>query len=300
MDKTIINDELELSFAVPGHSIPVITLLNANKDLLFIIEELSKIIYPTGKLHIEVLPYQEGSFKQKLKIILDFNEQDIREIRNAVIVKALESCFGTIKWVTVGGVLSTGFLFVTNAMKDKNFSILPPPLAVKVISNREIAKSYSHLAETLKNDIYIQKDGISFTNPSFQTHINRQEFDSLIIPRAELPSEETIYNIELISPVLTKSKAKWEGKVEDKFISFEMSDSTFKNDILHKRIIFQNGDRIIAKVLINHKDDFGLTKDTYRVTEVLYFNDNPTVNGIKYNNLQKASPIETLPLFSEQ
>ena len=43
MDKTIINDELELSFAVPGHSIPVITLLNANKDLLFIIEELSKI-----------------------------------------------------------------------------------------------------------------------------------------------------------------------------------------------------------------------------------------------------------------
>lgn len=102
--------------------------------------------------------------------------------------------------------------------------------------------------------------------------IPKQDFFRYILSTDQLP-DEIIEDaeIEIISPVIKEGKYKWKGIYLDEPISFSMSDSDFKNEVLTKQVSFQHG-AIIKSVLRIGKelDETGeIIIKGYSVTTVL-------------------------------
>ena len=59
--------------------------------------------------------------------------------------------------------------------------------------------------------------------------------------------------IEIISPVLKQGDYKWRGIYNGDPISFTMSDSDFKQDVMLKKVSFQNGSTIECVLTVARK-----------------------------------------------
>lgn len=100
----------------------------------------------------------------------------------------------------------------------------------------------------------------------------RSDFNKFILFDNSLPIE-TIdgAKIEIVAPVLKEGNYKWKGIYERETISFVMSDSDFKNQVLHKQVTFQHGSCINCVLHIHRKfNEIGEVEITgYAVVTVL-------------------------------
>lgn len=110
--------------------------------------------------------------------------------------------------------------------------------------------------------------------------INRDEFDDYILEIEKLdPYVDKNAQIEVISPVLKKTKASWTGIYKGKIIQFKMLSKEFKKSVLDGNVNFKNGTTIIGELKIDRKidEDGNVIESNCRVTRVnKYFeNENP-------------------------
>lgn len=162
---------------------------------------------------------------------------------------------------------------------------------------------------TRKSNFYKQLDGydkITQLGLSTLTLDNVPTSEEQIVPRAdfhkyilstnELP-DEIIENaeIEIISPVIKEGRYKWKGIYEDEPISFSMSDSDFKDEVLSKQVSFQHGAKILCVLKIDKSlDETGeiITKGYYVTTVLSKIDDdviNETPQGKRYKLTKKYS-----------
>lgn len=138
--------------------------------------------------------------------------------------------------------------------------------------------------------------------------IPKSKFVLFIQKTNKLPTEidENAY-IEIVAPVLRKSKAKWRGVYNGQLIDFYMKDAVYKAAVLDKRISFTSGNAIIC-VLEMHRElnevgDVIITK--YCVLAVLDRIENnvpvETESGNKYRKEKKFKDSQmNLFTLSEQ
>lgn len=131
---------------------------------------------------------------------------------------------------------------------------------VKLASkNYKIVTRKSNFYKTLSNYEKVTKIGVSGLNsesqPSIQERIiERANFSSFILTSNELPP--TLVSdamIEIVSPVLNGSRAKWKGIYNEEPISFFMNDAVFRNSVTSKDKAFKNGDAVICELTIHKK-----------------------------------------------
>lgn len=91
-----------------------------------------------------------------------------------------------------------------------------------------------------------------------EVYVSRAEFANFMFPSEALdPEFRRGVTIELISPVIIDSDARWRGIFEGKRIGFEMKDSAFKEAVLNRTVKFQSGDRIVCDLKVDRKYDEG-------------------------------------------
>ena len=106
--------------------------------------------------------------------------------------------------------------------------------------------------------------------------VPRKDFKYFIIKEAEIESDYQ-YNIELeiVSPVLKRSRLNWRALYNGEQITFTLKDENFRNLITNKNLQFSNGTKIVCELETKQKmNDEGeiLTagRAVYNVTKIIY------------------------------
>jgi len=89
---------------------------------------------------------------------------------------------------------------------------------------------------------------------SLEKLVQKRDFHKFILRSDNMPS--LVYEsakIEIVSPVLRQGDYKWRGIFNGDPISFIMSDKEFKQDVLQKKISFQNGSMVKCVLKLTRK-----------------------------------------------
>ncbi len=107
----------------------------------------------------------------------------------------------------------------------------------------------------------------------------KANFDKFIFEDDEIERVDEYADIEIVSPVIKKSKIAWHGIYNDKPIKFSMGDEIFKADVYRKLYSFKTGTRLYAHlVVISKVNDEGLIKDTKFIVTDVYGIYDPSSN----------------------
>lgn len=124
---------------------------------------------------------------------------------------------------------------------------------LKLVARRSnFYKSISH-CHKIKS---VGFSGLGDNNETIEAEkiVHRPDFQKFILHSNDMPALTfDDAKIEIISPVLKQGDFKWKGIYNGETINFTMSDSDFKQDVILKRISFQNGSTIECVLKIARK-----------------------------------------------
>lgn len=106
--------------------------------------------------------------------------------------------------------------------------------------------------------------------------VPRKDFNLFIIKDKDIdPDYENDVILEIVSPVLRKSKMSWKALLNGEQITFVLKDDNFKNLIVSKNLQFSNGTKIICDLETKQKmnDDGEILKTgraVYNVSQIVY------------------------------
>ena len=275
---------IESHFGVPGHLIRANTRNKCSEDLIAMIQEVAKILYPNDAFDIYLLPSESGSYKDIIKFVKK------NKVGSAVGVA-----------ITVGG-LTLGFLsykdsheahlndkkmwVVDNTMKclelkktiedlNESYDIenIPDEKISEVCGNLNLKKRKNNFYNVLHDDSMIEDNETLLRDAKeqlvFSKKVERDDFSKYIepIPDQKYSQENIKGFVELISPVVKQKKEgkgiAWKGTYYGKDIVFEsililknkedmdfyMQDPDFKSQIYNKERSFAIGDNM--KIIFN-------------------------------------------------
>jgi hypothetical protein len=142
-------------------------------------------------------------------------------------------------------------------------------------NDHKIIKHRSNFYNTLKGYDKIDKISVVLlsnkTPVANEATVNKADFDRFIVKSDELP-KITVSKaiIEIIAPVLKKSKFKWKGVYEGQTIDFSMSDTKFKSRVSKRLESFESECYIECTLEIKRKiNDLGEVQNvSYKVITV--------------------------------
>lgn len=150
---------------------------------------------------------------------------------------------------------------------------------ISEINKVKISKSKFYeflLKEGKVEKISTQELDSNFKPKSIEKIVTRKDFRLFVINQAEIDSDYK-YNVELeiISPVLKRSKLNWRALLNGEQITFSLKDENFKNLIANKSLQFSNGTKIVCELETKQKmDDEGKISPSgrmvYNVTKIIY------------------------------
>lgn len=150
---------------------------------------------------------------------------------------------------------------------------------ISEINKVKISKSkfYGYLLKEGKVEkISTQELDINFKPKSIEKFVPRKDFNLFVINQAEIDSEYKYeVELEIVSPVLKRSKLNWKAIYNGEQITFSLKDENFKNLITNKNLQFSNGTKIVCELETKRKmNDDGeiLTagRMVYNVTKIIY------------------------------
>lgn len=106
--------------------------------------------------------------------------------------------------------------------------------------------------------------------------VPRKDFNLFIVKDKDIdPDYENDVILEIVSPVLRKSRMSWKALLNGEQITFVLKDDIFKNLIISKNLQFSNGTKIICDLETKQKmnDDGEILKTgrtVYNVSQIVY------------------------------
>jgi hypothetical protein len=106
--------------------------------------------------------------------------------------------------------------------------------------------------------------------------VPRKDFNLFIVKDKDIdPDYENDVTLEIVSPVLRKSRMSWKALLDGEQITFVLKDDVFKNLIISKNLQFSNGTKIICDLETKQKmnDDGEILKTgrtVYNVSQIVY------------------------------
>ncbi|MFT5647080.1 MAG: hypothetical protein ACI976_001769 [Aureispira sp.] len=150
---------------------------------------------------------------------------------------------------------------------------------ISEINKVKISKSkfYGYLLKEGKVEkISTQELDSNFKPKSIEKFVPRKDFNLFVINQAEIDSEYKYEaELEIVSPVLKRSKLNWKAIYNGEQITFSLKDENFKNLITNKNLQFSNGTKIVCELETKRKmNDDGeiLTagRIVYNITKIIY------------------------------
>jgi len=328
---------IESHFGVPQNLIRVRTRNKCSDDLVGIIKIIASILYPGEEFEIFLLPAEDGSYKDVIKLLKNVKSE---------ILKTPIVALTTIGILTVGILTYTDshaeFLHskkmwviddtakclslkeqIAKLSNEYEIENIPDEKIKEVCGNIELKKFKNDRYKVLQNDEMISSDETIIKNPEseiiYRKRVDRSEFDMCIEPLPE-NEEYRIENlegvIELISPVLKQKKEgkgiTWRGiyhgeniqergidiLLDEEAVNFYMQDPEFKEKINKHEVVFSTDENMNVLFNITGIIDVTTIKDkSIYIKEVLRINED--VIEHKYKSLKKNStpPEDQLPLF---
>ena len=319
---------LESRFGVPENFIRANTRNKCSQDLAQIITELAIILYPDEELEVYLLPTEDGSYIDIVKIVsgtaitvstvgvfafqiltyIDSHKEHIHSERMQVIDDT-SKCFA-----------------LKQQLKELNGSY-----DIDNISEEKINKVCGSLKlKKLKNDRYkalIEDDMVSSDETILKNHekqivlqkkVKRIDFEKHIevLLEEEYSKEDYEGIIELISPILRQKREgkgiPWKGTfygedVNEKGVNilsngeevnFYMQDPDFKKQIENHEVKFTSGDNMRVKFEIRGEivGDEIQHKAIY-VKNVINFNEDVIEHKIRHSSTKNIASEDQLPLF---
>ena len=140
--------------------------------------------------------------------------------------------------------------------KSKFYELLTKENKIEKVSTQELDKNYEPISE--------------------EKVVPRKDFKFFIINEAEIESDYQYFvELEIISPVLKKSKLNWRAFYNGEQITFSLNDENFKNLVTNKNLQFSNGTKIICELETKQKmnDDgeiLSAGRTVSNVTKIIY------------------------------
>ncbi len=140
--------------------------------------------------------------------------------------------------------------------KSKFYELLTKENRIEKVSTQELNENYEPISE--------------------EKIVPRKDFKLFIINEAEIEADYQYFvELEIISPVLKKSKLNWRALYNGEQITFSLNDENFKNLVTNKNLQFSNGTKIICELETKQKmnDDgeiLSAGRTVYNVTKIIY------------------------------
>ena len=256
----------ELTLNVPNSQIPIAELIEylRNTDKVFKgINQTLNEKYAIGynSIAIEVIPFEEGSFKIPVWIK--------KIAKNTVLLAALGTVLGDIVAVLLKNELGIHEIHVNNdtiVVEDK-----------KLLENKTTADALSNIANlTLHNDsirdisvTYEKCDGKRENVCITKTTLAR-------VAEYSVGSEVTNYlqtsvTLEIVSPVFSDAPSIWKVRYNARVLSAKMMDADFLETMGAKGIAFGKGDTIVADLETEMSDVANGGRPKYNITKVISY-----------------------------
>lgn len=154
-------------------------------------------------------------------------------------------------------------------------------LSISELTKIKISKSkfYKYLLTEGKVDkVSSQGFDHEFKPVSKEKFVHRKDFSLHIIDAVKLDSDyANNVELEIISPVLSKTKLTWRANYYDNRITFTLKDENFRDQIVRKNLQFSIGTKIICDMETKQKlNDDGEIKQygrmVYNVKKIIYTN----------------------------
>lgn len=286
---------LESHFWVPDHAIRPDTRNICSKELVSLIYRVASIIAPEEKIEVLILPSEIWCYKDifkitgtKISIVIAvigavYASLTYHRDSDKIKLEMIKECMETIQVASsMSGEIQ---------VDDSILTALCDDYGIKKIKNTRY--------KTLQGDESIEYEETVIKTPDkqniFQSTIQRQDFERMIIPlpeAEEYEKEDITWTIELISLVVKQKKEgrgipwKWSYFWDDiiyqgikvlennEDIDFFMQDEEFKQKIKNQEIQFSSWDNIEVEFKMKVEIYAGIVKTRkIYIKKVLEFNE---------------------------
>ena len=314
---------LHYIFSDDSHSMNANIQNKCEAEILKIVKEVAEALGIEHK--VEVLPPEEGSFINRLKVFftgesntishqmflafvafllgVGYSEYNKDPEKDKKQERLLDLQINNAEADSIKNALTLKDL---NKKKIDTVYVKFEELAERSTIRKKKSNFYKHLSGEQK----VQRIGYNVLSDDEviinDMTIERPSFKDFILATDDLdPIEDEEALIEIISPVLkAKSKAKWTGIYKADEIPFKMKSSEFLQLVHAGRIEFKNGFQINCELIISRKtDDDGnprITGYTVETVNKYYVSDKPieTKEGKKKKRKKKKDDEdEQLAMF---
>lgn len=139
------------------------------------------------------------------------------------------------------------------------------------------SKFYENLLNVKKVDkVSTQEFDENLEPKSVEKVVPRKDFNLFIIKDKDIdPEYKHNVSLEIVSPVLRKSRMSWRALYKGENITFTLKDENLKNLIINKNLQFSNGTKILCDLetkqkMNNNGEILKAGMSVYNVTQILY------------------------------
>jgi hypothetical protein len=327
MDNNLKSITIETHFGIEGEYIKTITRNNCSEDLVEIIQEVARIIYPNLVFDVYFAPAETGSYRDIIKfceknkigvatasviaigtlVIQLLNYRDDHKSHsfedNKTQIETIDKCLELQK-----SILNLSSEFEVSNITEEKIRLICS--STSLIRRKNDIFNTLIDDETVKSNEFILKD--SEDNPIDSQKVDRENFPTYIeaVPDNHYSEQNFTGVIELISPVFKQKKEgkgiTWRGtfhgetiKYNDVIIiggqediDFYMQDMDFKKRILDQEQSFKIGDTLKVKFEVSGEIKGGVISN-----RSIFVKEVESINEIIIPHTQKVQ--KTTNIISE-
>ncbi|HEV7702005.1 MAG TPA: hypothetical protein VGO63_00975 [Candidatus Paceibacterota bacterium] len=324
---------IETHFGVPDHYIRANTRNKCSEDLVAMLQEMSKVLYPNEEFEIFLLPSEPGSYKDIIKFIKK-NKIGV-SLGTAATVAGLvfvvlnykdsheEHLHEKNMWVVDDTAKCLELKQNMEALKgDYDIENIPDEKLAEVCGNLNLKKKKNNIYDTLQRDNMI-KDNETLLKDSKGEIISSKKIVKEDFPKYIEPILDKKYSyenangiIELISPVVKQKREgrgiSWRGTyfgenivsesvtilTNGEDIDFYMQDPDFKDQTYKRERTFASGDnmKVIFDITGDLKGGILLNRSIY-IREVESYNEDIVFHKERVKKQQEIIPDDQSGLF---
>jgi hypothetical protein len=284
LPSTLIPDALEVHYYLENesHEMDAIVRHRCETEILYLIKEISASF--DLELNIVVAPPVEGGFRDKWRWLAQ-NKEQLQLLSPYAVIVLMQLLTYLPKPNTKLEKLQEESIQLNIEEKRSRLERFKKNSTTHDLNTDELLDYFGRDHKIIKHrsnfytilNEYEKINKVSSSTYFYNTLIDvgepiaKSDFSKFIVKSDKLPSvtiDDAI--VEIISPVLKRSKFKWKGIYNGETIDFSMVDNTFKNRVINKQESFENGDYIRCKLEIKRKiNEFGDVQNiSYRVVIV--------------------------------
>lgn len=256
----------ELTLNVPNSQIPIAELIEylRNTDKVFKgINQTLNEKYAIGynSIAIEVIPFEEGSFKIPVWIK--------KIAKNTVLLAALGTVLGDIVAVLLKNELGIHEIQVNNdtvVVEDE-----------KLLENKATADALSNIANLALHNDSIRDISVTYERSNGEREnvcITKTTLTRVAEYRVDCEVTnylQTSVTLEIVSPVFSDAPSIWKVRYDARVLSAKMMDADFLETMGAKGIAFGKGDTIVADLETEMSDVANGGRPKYNITKVISY-----------------------------